>query len=446
MKFIRRSEEKRGQKGERGAPPEIGDEAAQCAEEQPGEDRVFGHVRRLAQEQMRLRDRGGRNIGIQPAEDGGEKARSMLGRHQVGGTEKHQRHPEHDWQPGLENLSEIQARILNSAGRLTNRRARVNLAQMKLPPTSPLVFEPLFVERVWGGRRLESFFGKKLPPGKSIGESWEIVDRPEAQSIVRRGELRGKTLHELWTEKRTEIFGTGLPDRARFPILVKLLDAREILSLQVHPPAAVAATLGGESKSELWYFAAADEGAEIFAGLRAGVGRAQFEEALEEDSVAGLVVRLPVKSGDSFFVPSGRLHAIGGGNLVVEIQENSDTTYRVFDWGRTDASGQPRALHRAESIRAINFGDFEPKFVRQSGECLLDSPQFVVERWELTGPRRACERATFAIFVCLAGALQCSEMEARAGDFFLVPACAAEISLQPTRPGTTLLRITLPFR
>ena len=133
----------------------------------------------------------------------------------------------------------------------------------KLNLTGPLTFEAIFVERVWGGRRLESEFGKKLPPQRPVGESWEIVDRHEAQSIVRNGPLRGKTLHELWTQYRDEIFG-DVPDSPRFPLLLKLLDAHEKLSLQVHPPAKFAERLGGEPKTEFWYVAAADPGAEIY--------------------------------------------------------------------------------------------------------------------------------------------------------------------------------------
>ncbi len=132
--------------------------------------------------------------------------------------------------------------------------------------TEPIVFEPIFVERIWGGRRLESEFGKKLLPNTRIGESWEIVDRPEAQSIVRDGALRGKTLHELWTQHRRSIFG-DVPDSPRFPLLVKLLDAREKLSLQVHPPEKMAAELAGEPKTEFWYVAAADPDARLFVGL-----------------------------------------------------------------------------------------------------------------------------------------------------------------------------------
>src|SRR5437773_7638175 len=132
---------------------------------------------------------------------------------------------------------------------------------------SPLTFESIFIERMWGGRRLESEFHKKLPPQKRIGESWEMVDRAEAQSIVSNGPLRGMTLHELWTEHRDEVFG-NVPDRPRFPLLIKILDAHEKLSLQVHPPKNVASRLGGEPKSEFWYVAAADEDAELFLGFR----------------------------------------------------------------------------------------------------------------------------------------------------------------------------------
>ncbi len=313
---------------------------------------------------------------------------------------------------------------------------------MKRPAIPPLLFEPLFMERIWGGRLLESLYGKKLPPGKIIGESWEIADRPEAQSVVRQGPWRGKTLHELWLHHRAEVFGAGMPDSARFPILAKLLDAREKLSLQVHPSAAVAASLGGESKSEVWYFAAADEGAEIFAGLRSGVQPAEFERALGDGSVAEMVPRFQVKTSDSFFVPSGRLHAIGGGNLIVEIQENSDTTYRVYDWRRADAAGRPRTLHIAQAMRSIDFSDFEPQLVRPEGELIVRCPHFTVEKWELDGPRPAHDRPSFALFFCLEGAVKMAETRMAPGEFFLVPAAAHDTAVEPDADGTKLLRIT----
>src|SRR2546423_10178753 len=143
--------------------------------------------------------------------------------------------------------------------------------------TQPLVFEPIFMERVWGGRRLESLFEKRLPSAALIGESWEIVDRPEAQSVVHEGPLRGVTLHELWCKHREEIFGK-VPDFSRFPILAKLLDAQENLSLQVHPPREMAKKLGGESKSELWYVANGGPKVGPYAGVRKVTPRDIFKK------------------------------------------------------------------------------------------------------------------------------------------------------------------------
>ncbi len=310
----------------------------------------------------------------------------------------------------------------------------------------PLLFEPIFQERVWGGRGLERAFGKKLPAGKKIGESWEIVDRPEAQSIVRQGPWRGRALHELWCEKHDEIFGAEVVAAPRFPILAKLLDAQATLSLQVHPPTKIAASLGGEPKTEVWYIAAAEPGAELFVGLRRGTTRARFEEAVASGEVTDLLHQLPVRADDVVFVPSGRLHAIGGGNLLVEIQQNSDTTYRVFDWDRARSGASPRALHIAEALQSIDFADFEPGLVRPEGESLLRTPEFAVARWDLAAPRQALEEPAAAIFYCLNGAVEMTGVEIKAGEFFLVPATAGDATLQPLAPTTRLLRIALPTR
>ncbi len=315
---------------------------------------------------------------------------------------------------------------------------------MDNPALSPLLFEPLLRARVWGGRKLESIYGKKLPPGEQVGESWEIVDRPEAQSVVRQGPWRGKTLHELWAQHREEVFGATAPNAARFPIFAKILDAREKLSLQVHPGCAAAAALGGETKTEIWYFAATEPDAEIYAGLRRGVERADFERALREGSAADLVHRIPVKAGDAFFVPSGRLHAIGAGSLLIEIQENSDTTYRVFDWNRADDRGDARELHLAESMQSIDFGDYEPALVRPKGEELVDCPHFLVEKWDLPKARRASAEPACALFVCLTGAVAIDDLRLGPGEFFLIPATAAASKLSPAGAGTSLLRVTLP--
>jgi mannose-6-phosphate isomerase len=309
-----------------------------------------------------------------------------------------------------------------------------------------LVFEPLFKERLWGGRRLETVFGKRLPAGKRIGESWEIVDRPDAQSVVSEGPWRDRTLHQLWCENRTEVFGHDLPNAPRFPILAKILDAQEKLSLQVHPGTAIAPQFGAEPKAEMWYFAAADDGAEIFAGLRPGVTHDRFGQALRQSAAVDLVHRIAVKRGDAFFVPSGRLHAIGGGSLIIEIQQNSDTTFRVFDWGRTERDGSQRPLQIEEGLQCIAFDDVEPEVVLPNGETLVQCSHFAVEKWDLKNARRASGGCEFAIFVVLSGALEMAAHRLDPGQFFLVPASAAGAELQPVAPTTSVLRITLPRR
>ena len=310
--------------------------------------------------------------------------------------------------------------------------------------TEPIVFEPLYMERVWGGRRLETLYGKKLPQGVRVGESWELVDREEAQSVVHCGVLRGKTLNELWTEYRDVIFGVRYREAGpRFPLLVKLLDAEDRLSVQVHPPAAMAPKLKGEPKTEMWYIAAADPDSGIYAGLRAGTTRESFEEALANGTCADLLHRMPTRAGDCIFIPSGRLHAIGGGNVIVEIQQNSDTTYRVFDWNRTGLDGRPRALHIQESLLSIDYDDSEPKFQDCDADPLVECEYFRVQHWALDEPREAAPAGDFAILTVLTGAVGCAGLEFGPGEFFLVPATLGDRMLKPIEPGTTVLRSTI---
>jgi mannose-6-phosphate isomerase len=299
------------------------------------------------------------------------------------------------------------------------------------------------MERMWGGRRLESEFGKKLPSQRPIGESWEIVDRPEAQSIVRDGLLRGKTLHELWTQYRDEIFGEA-PDSSRFPLLLKLLDAHDKLSLQVHPPEKLAHRLGGEPKTEFWYIAAADAGAELYLGFRESITRDQFEKALRDGTAADYVHKIRVRTGDSVFLPAGRCHAVGAGILLIEVQQNSDTTYRVFDWNRVDDKGKQRQLHIDQALQCIDFDDVAPKLVEPQGELLLRNDLFEVQKWNLDSPREIAARERFAIACCLTGSLRCADVDLTPGEFFLIPAQLENRQLHSRTEGTTLLRITIP--
>jgi mannose-6-phosphate isomerase len=306
------------------------------------------------------------------------------------------------------------------------------------------------MERIWGGRRLESKFGKKLPPGTQIGESWEIVDRPEAQSVVAHGPLKGMSLHELWTHYREEVFGEA-PKTARearvlprFPLLIKLLDAHEKLSLQVHPPEQVAGKLGGEPKTEFWYVAAADPGAELLLGFRKPITRDQFETALRKGTAADYVHKISVKPGDAAFLPAGCLHAVSAGNLLIEIQQNSDTTYRVFDWNRVDDKGKPRQLHIQQALQCIDFNDVAPKLVEPRDELLVRHELFEVQKWNLDSAREVAPLGEFAIVCCLTGKLACANVDLTPGEFFLVSASLHDRQLRAQRKSTSLLRITLP--
>jgi mannose-6-phosphate isomerase len=203
----------------------------------------------------------------------------------------------------------------------------------------PFVFTPIFKERVWGGRNLERLYQKKLPPGVPIGESWEISDRPGDESVIANGPLAGKDLRWLMEHHTGELLGAGKEKLDRFPLLAKILDAQDKLSLQVHPPAGIAPQLGGEPKTEMWYFAETTPEADVFAGLKRGATRAEFERKIEDGTVAECFHRLPVQKGDCMFLHSGRVHALGAGSVVFEIQQNSDTTYRVYDWHRVGLDG-----------------------------------------------------------------------------------------------------------
>lgn len=312
------------------------------------------------------------------------------------------------------------------------------------PPINPLSFTPIFQERIWGGRKLEELFRKNIPEGRRIGESWEIVDRAEAQSIVRNGPLADRSLHDLWVNFRQEIFGQ-ISDRPRFPILIKLLDAREKLSLQVHPPEGVAESLGGEAKTEFWYVTKAEPAAKIYVGLQETTTPEQFEHALRSGALPECVHVIPVKQGQAMFLPSGRLHAIGAGNVLVEVQQNSDTTYRVFDWDRLDQTGQPRSLHMEEALQCIDFEDVTPDLVRPDGETLVRGKPFEVQKWDVDFPRQIVPLGEFAIVFCLSGSLRCGDGEFTAGEFFLVPASMPDRKIHPTgEEGTSLLRVTIP--
>jgi len=308
-----------------------------------------------------------------------------------------------------------------------------------------ITFTPLYMERVWGGRELETVYGRTLPTADTpFGESWEMTDRPDEQSVVNHGPLEGSTLGQLWQEKREAIFGVGFESDDRFPLLIKILDARDKLSIQVHPPTEIAPELGGEPKTEMWYIAAADPRAELYVGMKEGVTREDFQTAIENGTVDQVVHAISPQAGDSIFIPSGRLHAIGAGLLIYEIQQNSDTTYRIFDWNRMGLDGQPRQLHVEESMRCIDFTDTEPSMDTPNGNTLAACPYFQVDQLTLSSGASVGnpDPERFSILTVVSGALESADGRQHvAGDFLLMPRGAAPLT---ATEDAKILQTTIP--
>ena len=311
---------------------------------------------------------------------------------------------------------------------------------------SVLTLEPVYQERIWGGSSLKELFGRDLPPGRLIGEAWELCDRPEAQSRF----SDGRTLHDLWNSpERTKLFGTKSPDVSRFPILIKLLDAKDKLSLQVHPPAALAPKFNGEPKTEMWYFLETALHAEIYAGLKKGVDRTAFEQALSAKTVADCFHRLKTQPGETMFLPSGRVHAIGAGNVILEIQQNSDTTFRVYDWDRVDAkTGKERDLHVQESLECIDFHDFEPCFAQPHGNRIVSCNYFTVFRnfFDEKGQSEelTLDGSAFYFLFVSRGKFRVGDKEYARGSSLLVTADPDTLELESLEEFGELISVTWP--
>lgn len=254
----------------------------------------------------------------------------------------------------------------------------------------PVKFGPIFKERIWGGQRLGEKFGKKLPPGKLIGESWELADLPEDKSQIENGPLKGVNCREF-LEKYGEKWGfskgqCGYP----FGLLIKFLDANDVLSVQVHPDSEACKLFpGAQLKTECWYVLEAEPEAVIYRGLKPGVGRTELAEALKEGRVEELMAVYKVKKGDFHFLPAGTVHALGAGVIVAEIQTPSDTTYRLYDWNRKDSEGKSRKLHVAEALASVHYtnkgqdppteimGPWSGEKLRQMGEQIGEAETLV---------------------------------------------------------------------
>jgi mannose-6-phosphate isomerase len=292
----------------------------------------------------------------------------------------------------------------------------------------PLKSVPIFKPRIWGGQTLRQVFGKELPADARIGESWELADLPQDKSRIGNGEFQGQTLASLVQQYPEEI--TGVRDFPKpFPLLVKLLDAQDVLSVQVHPDSEACRRMGrGEPKTECWYIISAEPGAVIYKGFKRSVTRGRFTQAIETGTAAELLAKVPVEAGQCHFLPAGTAHAIGGGLLIAEIQTPSDTTYRVFDWNRLDDTGRPRQLHIEEALESIHFDVTADALPPTTVGRLVDCEHFKVDK----GHRSArCElllrrgRMQTLLMLSGQGIIQSSQVEPVefvGGDCIVIPA------------------------
>ena len=312
----------------------------------------------------------------------------------------------------------------------------------------PLKFEPTFRQYIWGGRRLGTKLNKPIGDARCYAESWEIVDHGDDQSVIANGSLAGATLGAIARDHANELFGKSVEDRrafTRFPLLFKFLDANRTLSVQVHPNDQQAALLDPPDlgKSEAWYVIDAEPGSRIYAGLKAGVDRDQLAAACETGTVDDVLHSFVPEAGDCVNIPAGTVHAIGEGLLVAEIQQSSDTTYRLFDWNRVDADGNPRQLHVQEALEVVDFDagpvlPVDPVCKPASSRWrLVTCDKFVLDRIEAESAVSVGGDDQFHIVSAVRGdaAVSCgreSPLSLPFGSTILIPACAGKVSVQPS--------------
>lgn len=321
----------------------------------------------------------------------------------------------------------------------------------------PIRFRPVLKETLWGGSSLKERYRKKAAPGARIGESWEITGMPGASSVVANGFLKDNSLEEIAEVYMDELLGESVYEKygIEFPLLIKLIDANDKLSIQVHPDDRIAAERHHAwGKTEMWYVLDAKPGAVIYTGFRKKITKEQYLDHLTSGKIEELVNMTPVNAGDVFFIPAGMVHAIGAGVMLAEIQQTSDVTYRIYDWDRVDASGNPREMHTALALDAINFNIDTNNLIRKepvlNKTVLLAESQYfrtslimfnspIIKDYSLTD--------SFVIYICTSSmvVIEClgHREEISAGETLLIPASADSVTIIP-RATATLIEVFVP--
>jgi mannose-6-phosphate isomerase len=324
------------------------------------------------------------------------------------------------------------------------RKLRANMTDLPL-----LRFNPILREYLWGGRRLGTDLSKPIGEGEHYAESWEIVDHGVDQSTVVDGPLAGKTLHELVTQEGRALFGCNYP-RDQFPLLLKFLDCHQTLSVQVHPNDEQAAKLNPPDlgKTEAWVVLAAEPGSKIYAGLKPGVDRQKLEHELARGKCETCLHEFEPRVGDCVLIEAGTVHALGAGLLIAEIQQASDTTYRLFDWNRVDRDGKPRQLHIKEALDVTNYvrgpvNPITPKRAANHGiERLVQCDKFILDRLRLSGPHALPSDDRFHILAIIEGSVLINtnngDVALRRGGTLLIPATTRDVKISPENRAVLL--------
>ena len=304
-------------------------------------------------------------------------------------------------------------------------------------------FEPLLKQTLWGGDKIIPFkhLNTKM---EEVGESWEISGVKDNETIVANGPEKGKTLNQLVREQKGKLVGNENYERFgnEFPLLIKFIDARQDLSIQVHPTDEVAHRQGkSRGKTEMWYALDSDTGAQLYNGLKQQITPEQYKAMVENDTITNALARYEVHEGDVFFIPAGRIHAIGAGCFVAEIQQTSDVTYRIYDFKRKDKNGNYRELHTKEAAESIDYTvlpnyrtEYEP--TQNEGVQLISCPYFTTAIYDLTEPMMLdySELDSFVILIAVKGEgrLICNgeEMPFQMGDTVLIPASTEEVKVE----------------
>jgi mannose-6-phosphate isomerase len=328
---------------------------------------------------------------------------------------------------------------------------------MPTAPLYPLRFEPILRRLIWGGRRLGTVLHKALGDAADYAESWEISDYRDQVSVVADGSLAGTTIRELIGTRGSELLGPALRRHETFPLLVKFIDAQQDLSVQVHPDDERGQRLAGDSgKTESWVIVDAEPGSAIYAGLKRGVGRDEMAAAIRAGAVEPLLHRFAPRPGDCILIEAGTVHAIGAGVLFAEIQQTSDATFRVYDWGRLGGDGKPRPLHIHEAMESIDFergpvNPFTPEAQPIAGgglcEKLSRSRYFALERLTVNQPAPVGEHDRFTIVMGLNGSADVRQggesVRLEFGQTLLLPAAVGRCEIVP-RPDAQILTCVVP--